>query len=165
MLFLLLTWTSCWTMLFLLLTQASCWTESWVVNDLRDLKSIVTSQYCILQSQHWVVAIPISLNSMNTGQTWDNLWLLWQQDNPGINKQTYYTVSDRYLSCLDHYWYMWRNLSIYWPLWIYFRKHRNIWGFSIICQNWYQIDGLVQERRNSIANALELHLSCTKPLI
>ena len=27
------------------------------------------------------------------------------------------------------------------------------------------IDGLVQERRNSIANALELHLSCTKPLI
>ena len=27
------------------------------------------------------------------------------------------------------------------------------------------IDGLVHERRNSIANALELHLSCTNPLI
>ena len=27
------------------------------------------------------------------------------------------------------------------------------------------IDGLVQERRNSIANALELHLSCTNPSI
>ena len=27
----------------------------------------------------------------------------------------------------------------------------------------YQIDGLVQERRNSIANALELRLSCTNP--
>ena len=27
-----------------------------------------------------------------------------------------------------------------------------------------QIDGLVQERRNSIANALELRLSCTNPL-
>ena len=27
------------------------------------------------------------------------------------------------------------------------------------------IDGLVQERRNSIANALGLHLSCTKPSI
>ena len=27
------------------------------------------------------------------------------------------------------------------------------------------IDGLVQERRNSIANALELRLSCTKPSI
>ena len=26
----------------------------------------------------------------------------------------------------------------------------------------YQIDGLVQERRNSIANALELHLSCIR---
>ena len=27
----------------------------------------------------------------------------------------------------------------------------------------YQFDGLVQERRNSIANALELRLSCTNP--
>ena len=27
-----------------------------------------------------------------------------------------------------------------------------------------QMDGLLQERRNSIANALELHLSCTAPL-
>ena len=27
------------------------------------------------------------------------------------------------------------------------------------------IDGLVQERRNSIAKALELHLSCTNPSI
>ena len=27
------------------------------------------------------------------------------------------------------------------------------------------IDGLVQESRNSIANALELRLSCTNPLI
>ena len=26
----------------------------------------------------------------------------------------------------------------------------------------HDVDGLVQERRNSIANALELHLSCTK---
>ena len=32
--------------------------------------------------------------------------------------------------------------------------------------NWVNnIDGLVQERRNSIANELELHLSCTSPLI
>ena len=29
----------------------------------------------------------------------------------------------------------------------------------------YYIDGLVQERRNSIANALELCLSCTNPSI
>ena len=29
----------------------------------------------------------------------------------------------------------------------------------------YHIDGLVQERRNSSALALELHLSCTNPLI
>ena len=31
--------------------------------------------------------------------------------------------------------------------------------------NQYNIDRLLQERRNSIANALELHLSCTNPLI
>ena len=30
---------------------------------------------------------------------------------------------------------------------------------------WNNIDGLVQEKRKSIANALELRLSCTKPLI
>ena len=29
----------------------------------------------------------------------------------------------------------------------------------------FNIDGLVQERRNSIANALELRLSCTNPSI
>ena len=29
----------------------------------------------------------------------------------------------------------------------------------------YSADGLVQERRNPIANALELRLSCTKPLL
>ena len=28
---------------------------------------------------------------------------------------------------------------------------------------WHHFDGLVQVRRNSIANALELHLSCTTP--
>ena len=30
---------------------------------------------------------------------------------------------------------------------------------------WYDIDGLVQERRNSSALAMELRLSCTKPSI
>ena len=33
---------------------------------------------------------------------------------------------------------------------------------NLLCHNIY-IDGLVQERRNSIANALELHLSFTNP--
>ena len=33
------------------------------------------------------------------------------------------------------------------------------------CSRHQDIDGLVQERRNSIANALELHLSCTKSSI
>ena len=30
---------------------------------------------------------------------------------------------------------------------------------------WFNVDGLMQERSNSIANALELHLSCTNPPI
>ena len=36
---------------------------------------------------------------------------------------------------------------------------------GLIVAKWRHIDGLVQERRNSIANALELRLSCTNPLI
>ena len=37
--------------------------------------------------------------------------------------------------------------------------------FSIWMQWKHNFDGLMQERCNSIANALELHLSCTNPLI
>ena len=39
----------------------------------------------------------------------------------------------------------------------------NLCGYIIqnIVPKKSQIDGLVQERRNTIANALELHLSCT----
>ena len=36
---------------------------------------------------------------------------------------------------------------------------------SIILQFVFDIDGLVQERHNFIANALELRLSCTNPSI
>ena len=32
---------------------------------------------------------------------------------------------------------------------------------ELILTKFYDVDGLVQERRNSIANALELRLSCT----
>ena len=63
--------------------------------------------------------------------------------------------------------------------WIFFRKLQKYICILIISQNWNTIgswnpcqwktrthfDGLVQERCNSIANALELHLSCTYPLI
>ena len=39
------------------------------------------------------------------------------------------------------------------------KKHNNTWHFGL------HIDGLMQERRNFIANALELRLSCTYPSI
>ena len=41
-----------------------------------------------------------------------------------------------------------------------------VWGFIETRPNpaAKKFDGLVQERRNSIAYALELHLSCTKPI-
>ena len=37
------------------------------------------------------------------------------------------------------------------------------WSYCSLAQGHQYIDGSVQERRNSIANALELHLSHTKP--
>ena len=45
--------------------------------------------------------------------------------------------------------------------------HVNYWvgATSPIVSQWLHIDGLVQKRRNSIANALELCLTCTNPSI
>ena len=48
---------------------------------------------------------------------------------------------------------------------------RKLWNYVIIFNSlnlnpwtfWELFDGLVQERRNSIVNALELRLSCTNP--
>ena len=46
-----------------------------------------------------------------------------------------------------------KKMSVNW-----YHRHE----FRIIClETWLHIDGLVQERRNSIANALELRPSCT----
>ena len=41
----------------------------------------------------------------------------------------------------------------------------NGWLLQVFHLLWSYFNGLVQERRNSIANALELCLSCTNPLI
>ena len=44
------------------------------------------------------------------------------------------------------------------------KKSLKIMTFDIIAIFiWEHTDGLIQERRNSIANALELRLSCTNP--
>ena len=57
---------------------------------------------------------------------------------------------------------MWNKLSLLKlfpkPIHVYHRKNRT-WGLSLKLQT----DWLVQERRNSIAKALELRLSCTNP--
>ena len=52
-----------------------------------------------------------------------------------------------------------------WWVWISVRTAHQVWGLGSLTLSAYlvQIDGLVQERRNSIANALELRLSCTNP--
>ena len=42
--------------------------------------------------------------------------------------------------------------------------HDRLWQFRHVGVKLY-VDGLAQERRNSIANALELRLYCTSPLI
>ena len=37
------------------------------------------------------------------------------------------------------------------------------WSYCSFAQGHRHIEGLAQERRNSIANAMELRLSCTNP--
>ena len=66
----------------------------------------------------------------------------------------------RYIMPYGSIWPQWVN-TIYSFL-VYLIAH--VWGknkvFAHLEKNHY-IDGLVQERRNSIANIMELHLSCT----
>ena len=48
-------------------------------------------------------------------------------------------------------------------IYIYILRKQNSREMSAMYIYIYYIDGLVQERRKSIANALELRLSCTNP--
>ena len=57
----------------------------------------------------------------------------------------------------------WNKLFILLQIWIYNELIVQLY-VTIYLLNLY-IDGLMQERRNSIANALELRLSGTNPLI
>ena len=66
---------------------------------------------------------------------------------------------------LSYYWHIsglvqekWKSMDIY--LYIYITKLHK-WNISYT----HSVAGLVQERHNSIANALELCLSCTHPSI
>ena len=43
------------------------------------------------------------------------------------------------------------------------KKLFNVSQLTFACNVWPYFDGLMQERRNSIADALELRLSCTNP--
>ena len=56
------------------------------------------------------------------------------------------------------------NYSIYCGKYGLMAQNKKQCKFDIYGRS-YHFDGLVQERRISIANALELHLSCTNPLI
>ena len=51
----------------------------------------------------------------------------------------------------------WEQNEIFIKFELRWEKHKKKMG------PWVYMDGLVQERRNSIANALELHLSCINP--
>ena len=71
----------------------------------------------------------------------------------------------------DHHWMAQTNNTFLWHQ-LTFKNIKysamiqyNFWIKHLICCNIDHIDGLVQERGKSIANALELHLSCTKPSI
>ena len=71
----------------------------------------------------------------------------------------FFSVS-RYVS-----WCLYHDISryamnLYTPT-LYQKNKNHFWNKKVWLTN--KIDGLVQERRNSIAIAMELHLSCTKP--
>ena len=57
------------------------------------------------------------------------------------------------------------NLMIFFSNTCYVTTMKNQSSTSLFICGWHlsHFDGLVQERRNSIANALELRLSCTNP--
>ena len=58
------------------------------------------------------------------------------------------------------------KFQIWW--WVYlclYLSVKNIAKYAIVYPIHAHIDGLVQERRSSSALAMELHLSCTNPLI
>ena len=67
------------------------------------------------------------------------------------NCDHYISVSNSYLDCF------WTQYQIF--------PENLVFIFCRQCNLYNDTDGLVQERRNSIANTLELHLSCTNPLI
>ena len=81
--------------------------------------------------------------------------LIFQNRNNRLVNHDYHTSANKMTSILLM------------PVWLHF-IHRIYfcyqWNFSKICfkvSNWQYVDGLVQQRRNSITNALELRLSCT----
>ena len=81
-------------------------------------------------------------------------WFLY--DNVKINIATYNPIR-------IHKWLRWWN----WISLIQQSHRTNVITDHVlfILISHHYIDGLVQERRNSIANALELRLSCTNPSI
>ena len=55
---------------------------------------------------------------------------------------------------------LWSTKCILWQYHLTLSAYRDMPLYHVTAQ---QIDGLVQKRRNSIANTLELRLSCTNP--
>ena len=56
----------------------------------------------------------------------------------------------------------WRHFPYYWHLW---GETTGLWSGIQSSGQWFDIDGLAQESRNSSALAMELCLSWTNPLI
>ena len=114
-------------------------------------------RYCSLALNHWIVLHETGhVSECIYFATWDTIntlysavLILLSQFSPKSSQKTPHTSPDR-----ERY-----EVSILVSL------HSDICSDSVTVVLQYHIDGLVQERCNSIANALELHLSCTNLLI
>ena len=133
---------------------------------------------CMFLNTNVSIVIKISLNFIPKGSI-DNIPAL-------VHKMAWCRPGDKPLSepmmvslrmCICITWLQWvkycaiDSLSWLWhheviyktPIhrWIHFFRVKLMTYFYLSLSHW--IDGLVQKRRNSIANALELRLSCTNP--
>ena len=98
---------------------------------------------------HWVKMRDISMVGDGTAESC-NMYLN-RQDIFCLNRQSSWQVVI--------YWYQKRGITL-----VHWYSTRVLSLFNNLhCQLDFHINGLVQERQNLIANALELYLSCTNP--
>ena len=108
--------------------------------------NILSIIYEIAITPHWSLVNIGSAPSLYLSQCWPR------------SLSPYYVTRLQWVNYGCLLWVFWRKMIYKWT-WLYFHAKSSLFKFHM------HFDGLVQERRNSVANALELRLSCTDPPI